>query len=282
MKQNNSTNQRKGQNIMAKSKSSSNKESKMPTLRLPLALQLYTLRSLPMDADELLGAVAAAGYSGVELAGNLGQSAEGLRGLLDKHGLQAVSAHVQIQAMESDLPAVISFQKTIGNDTLVVPWLPESDRSPTAAGWTALGQRLDRLGRRLRMANMRLLYHNHDFEMVVIDGKPAISWLLEAAKPENVGFEPDLAWIVFGGQDAVGMLQQYSGRVPRVHAKDLGDNAAERGLADVGSGRLDWDAILPAAEAAQAEWLIVEHDFPTDPLASIQRSQAFLAEKLKA
>ena len=141
---------------------------------------------------------------------------------------------------------------------------------------------LDGLGRRASFAGMRLLYHNHDFEMVVIDGKPAISWLLEAAKPENVGFEPDLAWIVFGGQDAVGLLQQYSGRVPRVHAKDLGDNAAEHGLADVGSGRLDWDAILPAAEAAQAEWLVVEHDFPTDPLASIQRSQTFLAEKLKA
>lgn len=264
---------------MAKSKSSSSSGS--PALRLPLAVQLYTLRSLPLSADDLLGAVATAGYSGVELAGNLGQSAEGLRTLLDKHGLQAVSAHVQLQAMETDLPAVVRFHKTIGNDTLIVPWLPEVDRPTTAAGWTALGQRLERLGRRVRMANMRLLYHNHDFEMVMIDGKPAISWLLEAAKPEYVGFEPDLAWIAHGGQEVVAMLQQYSGRVPRVHAKDVGDDPEQRNMADVGSGHLDWDAILPAAEAAQAEWLVVEHDLPPDPLASIQRSQAFLAEKLK-
>lgn len=266
---------------MAKAKSSGVQEKATAT-RVPLAVQLYTLRTLPLNADELLGAVAAAGYAGVELAGNLGQSAASLRSLLDQHGLKAVSAHVQLQAMESDLPEVVRFHKTIGNDTLVVPWLPESDRSPTAAGWSALGERLNRLGNRLRAADMRLLYHNHDFEMVVIDGKPAISWLLEAASPENVGFEPDLAWIVHGGQDAVAMLQQYSGRVPRVHAKDLGDNPAERGLADVGSGRLDWDSILPAVEAAQAEWLVVEHDQPTDPLASIKRSRAFLAEKLKA
>ncbi|HHY54070.1 MAG TPA: TIM barrel protein [Chloroflexi bacterium] len=264
---------------MAKSKSSNKQDA--PTLRLPLAVQLYTLRSLTLNADELLAAVAEAGYTGVELAGNLGQSADSLRTLLDKHGLQAVSAHVQLQAMEADLPGVVRFHKTIGNDTLIVPWLPETDRPTTAAGWTALGQRLDRLGRRVRMANMRLLYHNHDFEMALFEGKPAIQWLLDAARPENVGFEPDLAWIAHGGQDPVAMLQHYSGRVPRVHAKDVSDNPAERNMADVGSGRLDWDAILPAVEAAQAEWLIVEHDLPVEPLTSIRRSQAFLAEKLK-
>lgn len=264
---------------MAKSKSSGKQEA--PALRLPLAVQLYTLRTLTLNADELLAAVAESGYTGVELAGNLGQSADNLRTLLDKHGLKAVSAHVQLQAMEADLPGVVRFHKTIGNDTLIVPWLPETDRPTTASGWTALGQRLDRLGRRVRLANMRLLYHNHDFEMVMIDGKPAIHWLLEGAKPEHVGFEPDLAWIAHGGQDPVAMLQQYSGRVPRVHAKDVSDNPAERNMADVGSGRLDWDAILPAVETAQAEWLIVEHDQPAEPLASIRRSQAFLAAKLK-
>ena len=62
----------------------------------------------------------------------------------------------------------------------------------------------------------------------------------------------------------------------------MSDNPAERNMADVGSGRLDWDVILPAAEAAQAEWLIVEHDIPVEPLTSIRRSQAFLAAKLKA
>lgn len=270
---------------MAKSKSSTSKVSgagKVAATRLPLAVQVYTLRSLPVEPETVLAAVADAGYSGIEMAGTLNVGAEELRDLLDKYGLKAVSAHVSIDAMEKDLPAVVRYQKTIGNDTVIVPWLPEADRSPTKEGWIALGQRLERLGRRLKIAEMRLLYHNHDFEMKIIDGKPAIAWLLEGASPELVGFEPDLAWIVAGGQDAVAMLETYSGRVPRVHAKDLGDNDAEHGLADVGSGRLDWDAILPAVEAAQAEWIVVEHDFPTDPIASIQRSQAFLAGKLSA
>lgn len=270
---------------MAKSKASSTKEKdagKAAKTRLPLAVQVYTLRSLPVEPEAVLAAVADAGYSGIEMAGTLNVGAEELRGLLDKYGLQVVSAHVAIDTLENDLPAVVRYQKTVDNDTVIVPWLPESDRSPNKEGWIALGERLDRLGRRAKIAGMRLLYHNHDFEMKVIDGKPAIAWLLQGASPEFVGFEPDLAWIVAGGQDAVAMLETYSGRVPRVHAKDLGDNEAERGLADVGAGRLDWDAILPAVEAAQAEWIVVEHDFPTDPIASIQRSQAFLAEKLSA
>ncbi len=270
---------------MAKSKSSSTNEKatgKVAKTRLPLAVQVYTLRSLPVEPEAVLAAVADAGYSGIEMAGTLNVGAEELRGLLDKYGLKVVSAHVAIDAMEKDLPAVVRYQKTVGNDTVIVPWLPESDRSPNKEGWIALGQRLERLGRRVKIAGMRLLYHNHDFEMKVIDGKPAIAWLLEGASAEYVGFEPDLAWIVAGGQDAVAMLETYSGRVPRVHAKDLGDNDAEHGLADVGAGRLNWDAILPAVEAAQAEWVVVEHDFPTDPIASIQRSQAFLAEKLGA
>jgi hypothetical protein len=39
---------------------------------------------------------------------------------------------------------------------------------------------------------------------------------------------------------------------------------------------------LPAVLAAQTEWIVVEHDQPLDPIASIRRSQAFLAEKLKS
>ena len=50
--------------------------------------------------------------------------------------------------------------------------------------------------------------------------------------------------------------------------------------ADVGTGTLDWDAILPAAKAAGVEWFVVEHDFPSDPLGSIRASYDFLAAKL--
>jgi sugar phosphate isomerase/epimerase len=255
----------------------------------PVAVQLYTLRSLKQPPAELLEQIAAIGYSGVELAGTFapGMPPSDLRKLLDAAGLQVVSAHVSLNDLEADLPGAVKAQKTLGNDTLIVPWVSEEVRGKTAESWQALGARLGRLAKRSEHAGMRFMYHNHDFEMVIIDGRPAIDWLMAGAAQTGgsaVGFEMDLAWAEHGGQNVPSLLQRYAGRVSRVHAKDLAADPAaspeEKGLATVGAGKLDWDAILPAAKAAGVEWYIVEHDFPVDPLASIRSSYEFLAPKL--
>ena len=81
----------------------------------------------------------------------------------------------------------------------------------------------------------------------------------------------------------VKLLQQFAGRCPRIHCKDVapeGENQDQMGFADVGYGTLDWSALLPAAKAAGAEWYIVEHDLPKQPLASVKRSFEFLAKQL--
>ncbi len=248
---------------------------------LPIALQLYTLRNLQIPFDQLLSQVAAIGYSGVETTGNHGCTADQMRALLDKTGLKVVSQHAGLPSLESDLAGVIAFNQAIGNHTLVVPWLPEAARAKEASGWQQLGRQLDDIGRRCRDAGMRLLYHNHAFEMVEIEGQLAIDWLLSAPAPENVGFEIDLAWVQRGGQNGVQLLKKYAGRCPRIHCKDLapeGENQDQMGFADVGHGVLDWNALLPAAKAAGAEWYIVEHDLPKEPLVSIERSFKFLQQ----
>ena len=239
-----------------------------------LAVQMYTLRSLQLPLDEILAAITEIGYRGVELAGVYRLTAPELRAALERHGLRAVSAHVSLADLEHDLPGQVAYHKTIGNDVIVVPWLPETLRGADSASWQKLGVRLAGLARRCAMANVKLMYHNHDFEMVVIDGRPAIDWLLEAAA--GVGFEIDLAWVKAGGQDPSAMLHAYHGCVSRVHAKDW---SAEQGIADVGAGSLDWNEVLPAAQSAGVEWLIVEHDHPADPLASIRNSYAFLTNQ---
>ncbi len=246
---------------------------------LPVAVQLYSVRALEQPSDELFAAIAAIGYDGVEVAGTYGLAAEALREKLDAHGLSVVSAHVPLAEMEADLPEVVRYHKTLGNDTLIVPWVGPDLRGEDAASWQTLGRRLEQLARRCSYANMRFMYHNHDFEMVEIDGRPAIDWMLEGVDPELVGFEIDVAWVQAGGQNVPAMLARYAGRCSRIHMKDLSESGEGKGLADVGYGILDWDAILPAARQAGVEWLVVEHDEPVDPLASIERSYAFLAEK---
>lgn len=249
--------------------------------KLPIAVQLYTLRKLELSFDDLLGQVAAIGYDGVETTSNHGCTANEMQRLLAKHGLQVCSAHVGLQVFESDFDEVVAFNRAIGNTTLVVPFLPEAMRGPTADDWQKLGRQLNTLSQRVRDAGLRLLYHNHAFEMAVIEGRLAIDWLLETA--DQLGFEIDLAWVQRGGQNGVELLQRYSGRCARVHAKDVapaGENQDQMGFADVGHGVLDWAALLPAVQAAGAEWVIVEHDLPKDALASIRRSYEFLKDRV--
>lgn len=250
---------------------------------LPIAVQLYSLRNLQMPFDQLLGEVAAIGYRGVETTSNHGCTADEMRKLLEKHHLQVASQHAGLPSLEADLANVIAFNKAIGNTTLVVPWIPEAARSTGAAGWLQLGHKLNEIGERCRAAGVRLLYHNHAFEMIEVEGRLAIDWLLEGADAHNLGFEIDLAWVQRGGRDGVKLLKQYAGRCPRIHCKDLaaeGQNQDEMGFADVGYGVLDWAALLPAAKTAGAEWYIVEHDLPKEPLVSIRRSFTFLQQRL--
>ncbi len=249
---------------------------------LPIAVQMYTLRHLTDPLDQVLAQVAAAGYRGIETLGDHGMSADALLELLNKHGLEAVSTHVQIQALEDNLDEIVAFHQAIGNSVLTIP-VPPKDRPTDAASWQALGRRLDQLGARVVANGLQLLYHNHAWEMELIDGKRALDWMMENADPTHLQWEPDLAWVVRGGADPLELLERYRGRCPRIHVKDLspeGQNEEEKGFADVGYGTLDWSALLPAAKAAGGEWFIVEHDWPSDPLRTIRRSAEFLQGQL--
>lgn len=246
----------------------------------PLAIQLYTLRNVEGGPDAQLRLAASAGYRAVETVGAHGLEPSRLRDMLDAHDLRAVSSHVSFHALRDDAPGMVAFARAVGTDVLVIPWLPEELRPDDADGWRALGRELGEIGARFGDDGVRLLYHNHDFEMAVHDGQPGIAWLLDAAGEDRLGFEPDIAWMVRGGGEPLSLLDRYAGRCPRVHVKDLAEPGradTEGGWAAVGSGVLDWDRFLRAAKAAGTEWYIVEHDAPRDPAAVLRESLAFLS-----
>jgi len=251
----------------------------------PIAVQMWTLRSLPTLEDQLK-AVQAAGVGAVEIINTHNLSADDLKALLDQHSIRvaAMHLHTPLSELTDNLDALIATNKTLGNDKIVMPWLPPDARPGDAAGWIAIGETLGEAARKVEAAGLTLAWHNHDFEIVDFDGKTALELLFEAAGPA-LKAELDIAWIAIAGRDPVEFLNKFSGRVFAIHAKDKageGHPEEEQGLADVGAGVLDWDAILSAARAAGVEWYVIEHDYPRDPAASIKTSAAFLAERLPA
>jgi sugar phosphate isomerase/epimerase len=249
----------------------------------PIAVQMYTLRDAG-SLDQQLKIVHDAGVGAVETVGTQNVSAVELKQLLDRYAIKAISSHVQLAELRKDLDGVVAFNRSIGNTTLVVPYLAEKDRPTDAAGWTALGRELGQIAKRAGAKGMRLAYHNHDFELVDFDGKTGLELLFAGAGPD-LQTELDLAWVARAGYDPAAMLGKFKGRMFAVHAKDnapKGQAEDEGGFAAVGRGVLDWNAILPAAAGAGVRWYIIEHDHPRDPATVIQTGADYLREHLPA
>lgn len=250
-----------------------------------IAVQLYTLRSLEAPFGALLDIVARAGAAAVETVGHHGLEPAAMRDALDEHDLTALSSHVQLAKLEGDLDAEIAYAREAGIRRLVVPSIPDDQRPGDAAGWSALGERLARMGAHCRTADVTLAYHNHDFELGEVDGRIGLDWLFSAADPQDLEAELDLAWLQRGGRDPVEVLETWGYRTKLVHAKDLapsGEAQEEGGWAAVGHGTMPWPDLLTEGLAQGVYGWIVEHDNPLDPEAAIRTGCAYLATALNA
>jgi sugar phosphate isomerase/epimerase len=240
----------------------------------PVGLQLYTVRSLmERDVPRTLQRVADVGYREVEFAGYYDHEPERLRGILDRLGLSAPSAHVSLETMEGDGAAsAIRAAQALGHRWLVVPWLPPEQRQ-TLDDYRRVAASLEEIGARVNDAGLRLAYHNHDFELEPIDGTLPYT-ILADTEPDRVALQLDLYWVRAAGSDALTWFRRHPGRFPSVHVKDM---ATDGEMVDVGSGVIDWADVLGKARAAGVEHLFVEHDQPgDDPIASVRNSFQYL------
>jgi sugar phosphate isomerase/epimerase len=234
-----------------------------------LGVQLYTVRTaLSRDFEGTLAALSRIGFREVETHDYFGRSAAEVRAVLDGVGLTAAAAHVTIEALERDLPQLLEHAATVGHRWIVVPFLGGPFRS--ADGYARAGEVLSRAAEQAAAAGIRVGYHNHDFEFADVDGRTGMDRLLAASSPQ-VGVELDVYWIVRAGGDPFAFIRQHASRVRLLHLKDSG-GAPTHEMRDVGAGTIDWKALLATAKQAGVEHVFVEHDRPTDPLASVQAS----------
>jgi sugar phosphate isomerase/epimerase len=245
-----------------------------------LSIQLYTLRSLG-DLDRVLDTVKQAGYRNVEMVGSHLDDAVNVRTKLDARGLKVSSSHVSLATLRERPDVVVQACRTLGFDQLFMPSVPPEHRDGDAAFWRALGSELGEIAVRMRDHGIAFGYHNHNWELAPKDGaKSALELIFEAAVGSPLAWQVDIAWLVRGGADPKEWLQRYRGRIVSAHVKDIapqGRNEDQDGWADVGAGVLDWQELWPAARAAGARWMVVEHDNPSDPAETARASYAFIS-----
>ena len=241
---------------------------------LSIGAQLYTVRELiKSDYAGTIRAIAKIGYEGVEIGRfpNPDAQRDGKK-LFDDLGLQIGGVHISVDQLENDLPRVIEEQQQLGNRNIVLSWIAE-ERRKTADDWRAFAKTCSTIGTALRKANMEFAFHNHSFEFQRFGNQTGMDIFLECTDPNVVLLEPDVYWLKHGGEDPVGFLERNRDRVNLIHLKDMAAGA-DRKFAPVGTGVLDFKAIMRKASDIGAKWGIVEQDqcYDTPPLEALKIS----------
>lgn len=251
---------------------------------IPVGLQLYSVRNeMEKDFEGTLKKVAEMGYEGVEFAGLFDKSAAEIKELLNKYSLTAVSAHVPLALMLEDMDGVIATYKEIGCKFIAIPYVDEAYR-PGTPDYPETLEKIAALGKKASEAGLTLLYHNHDFEFVKIDGEYGLDVMYSTISADYLQTELDTCWVNVGGEEPAPYILKYKGRTPVIHLKDFimkGKDKPKKlyeliGIEDdtesadeedfsfkpVGHGVQDIPAIIKAGEESGAQWFIVEQDQP--------------------
>ncbi len=169
----------------------------------------------------------------------------------------------------------------------------------SAAACEAWAADVEAAARRLAAEGITLCYHNHHVDFARFDGERLFDLVRRVAP--SVRFEVDLHWVQRGGISPIDMLREYAGVIDLVHVKDYRVVPLDPGalhlleagdlpafmqaftgttiqFAEVGSGNMNWPAILPEAEAAGAAYVLVEQDdlYGRDPFDCLADSRAYL------
>lgn len=279
----------------------------------PIGLQLYTLGDLPVkDLEGTLARVAQIGFAEIELPNLYNRTPKDLRAAGDKAGVRFTAIHLNMPGpfnggsinLLTAPQQIADALNTLGVYQAFLPLcpLPDGFSIPTggnvqkaigdallAAGpdhWKRTAQILNERAAALRPFGIRLGYHNHNMEFQPLAGDQT-GWdiLMREVDPALVNFELDLGWVSAAGRDPVTELVRLKGRVAAVHVKDVKAATKTNFImqqvpTEVGSGRLQWSRILPAAQAAGVSHYFVEQEppFERDRLAAIAISHGFLSK----
>lgn len=266
-----------------------------------------------VGADEMLEALAAAGYEGVDLgpAGFLGEGAE-LTGRLRRHDLALAGGWVQLPfsddaAFAAALPgleaALRSFtaaaEATGGRPPLptladdgsalrrAAPGRGAAVDSLDDAGWDRLARNAERAVALVRAAGLEPTFHHHAGTFV--ESPEEIDRFLGRVE---IDLTLDTGHLALGGGDPVDAVRRWGHRINHLHLKDVdlaglrSVIAAGGGMRDVwssgvfvafGAGDLDIAPVMDAMAARDFDgWVVVEQDVLNAPDTAIA---AFLRER---
>ncbi|GAB2540061.1 sugar phosphate isomerase/epimerase family protein [Gracilibacillus alcaliphilus] len=240
-----------------------------------IAIQLYSVRE--HTANDFLGTLSKLGemgYEAVQFAGFFDTPADELKKVMDEAGLVAAGSHMPFESLVGDqLTASLEYNRTIGNDLIICPILPEEYREDEAAYYRG-AEALNEIGEKCRQAGFTFAYHNHDMEFIDLgNGKRGFDILFEETDHENVKMELDCYWATYASVDPLQTIHAYDDIVVSLHIKDMTVEDGKKRSIEIGKGSLDIKSLWETGEAAGVKWFVIEQEqFDGDPLDSAREN----------
>jgi sugar phosphate isomerase/epimerase len=215
---------------------------------------------IEQDAAAAYKQVAQLGYKGVE------GGASTLEGdtpkMLADLGLKIITVGVKpLHDDQAELEKTIAAAVDHDVDHISTWWGPANSKEEILAD----AEKYNAFGKKVADAGMKFTYHNHDHEFkTTFDGKRTIDLLLDNTDPACVYFEPDVAWVTYGGVDPVEFLTTHKDRVPVIHLKDVIDLSERGKFCAVGAGYVAIEGVLGVCEQVGIPWAVIEQDRPNN------------------
>ena len=253
----------------------------------PVGLQTYSLRNhIAKDGVKAYDYVKEQGFTLVEigLGNHYGKTKEETKAVFDKLGLTPIAAHAGLDSIINETDKVVAEAKFFGLKYVGVAWAPH--QAPLDEKQTLkIAEDFNKAGKLLKEQGIQFFYHNHGFEFQPWkDGETLFDLLMAKTDSELVKMQMDVMWTVFPGQDPVALIKKYPDRWVLFHLKDLKKGVAGNltGGTDVnndvpiGSGQVDYPALLKAAQEAGVKYYFIE-DESDSVLKQIPESLKFLS-----
>jgi sugar phosphate isomerase/epimerase len=228
---------------------------------MKIGIQMYNLRDKTTDKSSLmktLDRVAEFGYDGVEFFTYCDVEPEELKAKLKDLNLEVTGVHLGFQKWFDCLDEEIEYAKRAGIKRMIMPFIPPERR--TEADYRVFAVQFGEFLKKCRNAGLEMVYHNHQFEFELLDGKYVLDCFLQS-NPDML-LELDSFWAFFAKVDPIGYMQKYADRLPLLHIKDYTelDTQPMPLFCAAGTGKMKNREIAAAANKIGVQWIIFEQD----------------------
>lgn len=234
-------------------------------------VQAYTYRnSWSGGVEKVLDSVKALGITEMEAPGPKSVSTDDFKKMLGERGISVPSIGMDYGAITKDPSEAIALAKKFGAKFVMVAWIPHG-KTFTIENAKKAVEDFNRTGKILRDSGLTLAYHTHGYEFGTYEDGTLFDYIVKNTNPKYLSLEMDIMWTFHGGGDPAKLLYKYKGRWKMVHLKDIrkgvendltGGTSTNNDVA-VGTGQIDYPAVLKAAKAVGVLHYFIEDESPS-------------------